>query len=133
MKTYDPKLVNLVVDGTVITGFAEGTFISAEKTEDNFTEYVGAQGEVTLAENANETGGITITLKNTSPSVAFLNGLANRKGERAIVPVSIVDLNNGKATVGGRECRVRKPANYEASDEVSTREFVIFVSKIEFL
>lgn len=132
MRAYDPKDVNVIVNGRVITGLAEGTFVTAEKTENNFTEYVGAQGEVTLAESANETGEITITLEGTSPSVSYLNNLANRKGQNAVIPVSVVDLNNGKTTVGGTECRIRKPSNYEAGNEVTEREFTIFVSKIEF-
>jgi hypothetical protein len=132
MRTFDPKDVNVVVGGVVLTGYAEGTFVTAEQTEDNFTPYVGALGEVTLAENANKTGQITVTLESTSPSVTYLNGLANRKGQNAIIPASIIDLNNGKKTVGGAECRVMKPANYQAGKEVTEREFNIFVSEIQF-
>lgn len=133
MRTYDPNDVNVIVGGRAITGFAEGTFVTAERLEDNFTEYVGGQGEVALAESNNKTGEITITLENTSPSVDYLNGLANRKGNAAIVPVSIVDLNdNGRITVSGAESRVRKPANYEAGKEISEREFIIFVAELEF-
>lgn len=55
-RIYDPEDVNLIVDGTIITGFAEDTFIAVERMEDTFTEYVGVKGEVSMAENANETG-----------------------------------------------------------------------------
>lgn len=133
MRTYDPNDVNVVVGGRTITGFAEDSFVSAERLEDNFTEYVGAKGEVAMAESNNKTGEITLTLQSTSPSVTYLNNLAERKGSAAIVPVSIVDLNDdGKITVSGAEARVRKPSNYEAGREISEREFVIFVSELEF-
>lgn len=133
MRTYDPNDVNVIIGGRAITGFAEGTFVAAERLEDNFTEYVGAKGEVALAESNNKTGEITITLESTSPSIGYLNDLANRKGASAVVPVSIVDLNDsGRITVSGAEARVRKPANYEGGKEISEREFVIFVSELEF-
>lgn len=133
MRTYDPMDINVNVGGRIITGFAEGTFVSAERLEDNFTEYVGAKGEVAFSESNNKTGEITITLENTSPSVSYLNDLANRKGAGAVIPVSIVDLNDsGRITVSGAEARIRKPANYEGGKEISEREFVIFVSELEY-
>lgn len=133
MRTYDPKDVNVIVGRTALTGFAEGTFVTAERNEDSFTEYVGAQGEVAISESNDKTGEITVTLEATSPSAAYLYELSNRKGDSAVFPVSIVDLNdNGRITVSGSEARVRKPANYEAGKEITEREFVIFVSELEF-
>lgn len=133
MRTYDPKDVNVIVGGVALTGFAEDTFVTAERMEDSFTEYVGAKGEVAMADNNNKTGEITVTLEATSPSVAYLNELANRKGKNAIVPVTVVDLNDdSRVVISGAEARVRKPASYEAGKEISEREFVIFVSEMEF-
>jgi hypothetical protein len=132
LRTYDPKDVNVIVDGVALTGFAEDTFVSAERTEDTFTEYVGAKGEVAMAESNNRTGEITVTLEGTSPSVEYLNGLASRKGKNAIVPVSVVDLNDdSRVVISGAEARVRKPAVYEAGKEIAEREFVLFVSEME--
>lgn len=131
-RTYDPEDVTLNVAGTVIVGFAEDSFIKAERLEDNFTPYVGAKGEVSHAENANKTGEITITLESTSPSVNFLNGLAERKGQNALFPVSVVDMNERGVIISGDEARVRKPEGYEAGKEINEREFVIFVSQMDF-
>lgn len=133
MRAYDPKDVNVIVGGVALTGFAEDSFVSAERMEDSFTEYVGAKGEVAMAESNNKTGEITVTLEGTSPSVAYLNDLATRKGKNAVVSVSVVDLNDdSKVVISGAEARVRKPAAYEAGKEISEREFVIFVSEMEF-
>lgn len=129
---YDPENVNVFVDNIALTGFAEDSFIQAEHMEDAFTEYIGARGEVSYAENASKAGEITVTLASTSPSIPFLNELAQRKGENAIIPVSIIDLNSNKETVSGDRARVRKPATYEAGKEISEREFVIFVENMEF-
>lgn len=125
MRTYNPKDVILVVGGRAITGHADDSFIAAEKTEDGFTEYVGAKGEVSVAINANETGMIRITLASTSPSISYLNRLANR---REIVSANVIDMNTNGIRAGGTECMVRKPANAEWGKEVGTREFEIFVA-----
>ena len=130
MSVYDPKQVTVVVGGRFITGFADGTFVNAEKLEDNFTEYVGAQGEVSTAENGNKTGEITVTLASTSPSCSYLDGLASRKGENAFIPSAVVDGNSGR-TMGGSRTRVRKPADAEFGNEVTEREYTIFVADYE--
>lgn len=127
VELYDPKLVNLIVGGIIITGFAEDSFIAVEKMEDTFTEYVGAKGEVSMAENANETGEITITLARTSPSIPYLNKLGLAKGGNALVSVQVVDLNTNATNVSGNDARVRKPANLEHGKEINEREFTIFV------
>lgn len=131
MRTFDPKDINVIVGRVVLTGFAEDTFVTAERMEDTFTEYVGAKGEVSMSETSNNTGEITVVLENTSPSVRYLNGLANKKGPAAIVPVQIVDLNDN-SIISATEARVRKPATYEGGKEINEREFVIFASELNF-
>lgn len=133
VRSYDSKLVNLVVDGVAITGFAEGSFIQAERAEDDFTEHVGAQGEVTIAETNNFTGEITFTLDVTSPSNAYLRALASRRGNAAIVPAIIVDANEeGGQRVSAAQCRIRRKANYESSNEITTREWVVFCANLNY-
>ncbi|MFT9496378.1 phage structural protein [Anaerosolibacter sp.] len=125
METFDFKDVGLIVGGVYITGFAEGTAIQAEQTEDNFTPSVGADGTVAIAESNNKTGQITVTVKSTSPSNPYLMGLANSK---KVVPVQIIDLNDNGMKAGGNECRVMKPPAAEWGNDVSSREYSIFVA-----
>src|SRR5690554_4131808 len=40
VRTYDPQDVNVIVNGVVLTGFAEGTFVSIERDEESYTAYV---------------------------------------------------------------------------------------------
>lgn len=131
MRTFDPKDINVLVGRRALTGFAENTFVTAERAEDMFTEHIGAKGEVSMSETSNNSGEITVTLANTSPDVRYLNNLANKKGPAAIVAVQIVDLNDN-TVVSGTEARVRRPANYEGGKEITEREFVIFVSELNF-
>lgn len=127
-RQYDPRDVNVIVDGEFLTGFAEGTFVSCEKEEDGYETYVGAQGEVTRSRNAHPIGTITVTLEHTSPSNNTLNRRAN---SGAIFPASMVDRNSRRATIGGSECWIQKPADEERGDEVSEVEWVIVVADYE--
>ena len=132
MRTYDSQNTNVIVDGVILTGFSEGSFVTAERLEDNFTEYVGAQGEVSISESNNKTGEITVTLESTSPSVPYLVKLANKKGEAAIVPISIVDLNTNSIQVSAGRARIRKLPTYETGPEIVEREFIFFCEKLEY-
>lgn len=67
--SYDPKKVNLVMNGKIITGFASDSMITIARNEDTVTTQVGVKGDVAYNENANESGTITVTLMGTSSSL----------------------------------------------------------------
>lgn len=128
MRHYDPSMVIIIYDGVVITGLAEDSFVSAERSEDNFTEYVGVHGEVSHSESANKTGEVTITLESTSPAVPMLNAAANRG---TLSNLSVVDMNDNGTNVNGTEARVRKPADREWGKEIGEVEFTFFVADFQ--
>ncbi|MCE5168526.1 DUF3277 family protein [Paenibacillus profundus] len=121
---YDAMDVTVTVDGTFITGFAEGSMVEGEKDEENFSASVGAQGDVVVSEVNNPLGTITITLQQTSPSVSFLNQLANSK---KTVPVWVIYGGTPKEKFGGSRARIKKPATASYSDEAEDREFELQV------
>lgn len=125
MSVYDPKDVKVVVNGTIITGFAEGTFVQCQKNTETYSMDVGAQGEVDFAKSADNTGQITLTIKQTSPSSSFLTKLA--KG-RDSFPAAVIDRNTNGVNAGGTECRIQKIADIEKAAEISTSEWVILVA-----
>lgn len=122
--TYDAKEVAVIIGGINITGFAEDTFVKASKDENNSSESVSAQGDVGVAVTNNGLGTITITLNQTSPSVSYLNNLANTS---KIVDAWVKSNNEVKETVGGTQARVIKPADVEFGAKISNREFEIKV------
>lgn len=42
--TYDPDEVIIQVDGLDVYGFAEGSMVSVERSQDFFNNYVGTRG-----------------------------------------------------------------------------------------
>ncbi len=128
MREYNVADVAVIVNGSFLTGFAEGTFVSCEKEEDNYETYVGADGGVVRSRNAHPIGTITVTLEHTSPSNNLLNSLAN---SGAIFPARVIDQGSRAVTMGGSECWIQKLADEERGSETTEVEWVIVVSDYE--
>jgi len=132
LKTYDPKLVILTVGGAVINGFADGTFVSAERSNDMFTKVVGADGITSRAKSNDKSGTITITLAQTSSGNDILSGYAARDelANAGVVTVSCKDLS-GRSTFFSATGWIRKVPNSEFGKEVGDREWAIDCADLE--
>lgn len=123
--TYDPKKVNVIVGGRVITGFASDGVVTLAKSEDSVTPSVGAKGDVAYSENANESGTVSLTLMSTSSSLPYLRDL---EAKRRAVNVSITDANDDTAfTMNEDNCRITKMPDIARQKEQATVTVTIFV------
>lgn len=123
--TYDFKKVTVIVDGNIITGFMDGESISTEANTEEVTMHVGADGSVTFSESNDQTGKITLTLKQTSASATVLDKLLKNK---KMFATQIVDSNNKKFKAGGNECRIQQKPNRTWGNEVTGLEYTILVA-----
>ncbi len=128
-KKYRPDQVVVTVGGQRITGFAEGSFVEVVRNEEEWENVPDAYGEdVTRVQSHNKTGEISLTLKQDSPSLAYLVGL-NKSG--AQVPVSVNDLSPGRPSGRvGRDASVELPDFTRGADH-ETQEVVLKATKIE--
>ena len=123
--SYDPKKVNVIVGGRIITGFAADGVVTLAKSEDSVTPSVGAKGDVAYSENANESGTFSLTLMSTSSSLAYLRDL---EAKRRSVNVSITDANDDTAfTMNEDNCRITKMPDVARQKEQSTVTVTIYV------
>ena len=123
--TYDPKKVNVIVGGRVITGFASDGVVTLATSDDSVTPSVGAKGDVTYSENANESGTVSLTLMSTSSSLSYLRDL---EAKRRAVNVSITDANDDTAfTMNEDNCRITKMPDVARQKEQATVTVTIFV------
>ena len=128
--TYDPKKVNLVMNGKIITGFASDSMITIARNEDTVTTKVGVKGDVAYNENANESGTITVTLMGTSSSLPYVRSLALK---RKVVSVMIVDANDSASVnVAEERCRVIKPPDITRAKEIGSESVSIFVPSLNY-
>lgn len=128
--SYDPKKVNLVMNGKIITGFASDSMITIARNEDTVTTQVGVKGDVAYNENANESGTITVTLMGTSSSLPYVRSLALKRKE---VSVMIVDANDSvSVNVAEERCRVIKPPDITRAKEIGSESVSIFVPSLNY-
>lgn len=132
VRTYDPKKVVLTVGGVPISGYADGTFISLERTSDTFSKISGAHGEVSRAKTNDFSGSLTVTLAQTSMSNNILQGfaIADELSNDGVVPVFLKD-NSGQSVFFSANGWIRKPANAEYGKEISNREWVLDLADLD--
>lgn len=124
ISTYDAKKVTTVVGGRIITGFPDGSMVKASKTNNNFDSSSGAQGDVAVAINGDRLGMVVITLLPTSPSIPYLDQLAN---DNIMTSVWINSANALKETTGGSKAMIQKIADVEYGKGISNREYTLEV------
>nr|WP_142411712.1 phage protein [Clostridium sp. Marseille-P7770] len=127
--SYDPKKVNVAVDGAIITGYASDSMITATKNEDAVTTEVGCKGDVVYSENANESGTITITLQGTSSSLPRLRSLAS---SRKPISVTVSDANDSDdISITAQKCRVVKMPDVSRGKTSGNVTISIFVPNLQ--
>ena len=127
--SYDPKKVNVAVDGAIITGYASDSMITVTKNEDAVTTDVGCKGDVVYSENANESGTITITLQGTSSSLPRLRSLASSRKQ---ISVTVSDANDSDdISITAQKCRVVKMPDVSRGKTSGNVTISIFVPNLQ--
>lgn len=134
VKTYSPKDISVIVAGTIITGFAEDSFLSVERASDAFTKVVGADGEVARTASADRSGMITLTLIQTSASNDILSALqlADEISLAGKFPVMVKD-NLGTSLYISGTAWIQKVSDAEYGAEIGDREWVIECADLSLL
>jgi hypothetical protein len=124
--TYDPKRTSVIIGGAIITGFADGTFINAERTNNTWEDITGADGFTTRVKQNDTSGTITLTLQQSSPSNDVLQILHDSDEESGLAtfPVTVKDIL-GTSQVTSTAAWIQKPANIVFSKGVESREWLI--------
>ncbi|MDN7790444.1 DUF3277 family protein [Burkholderia contaminans] len=99
MASFDPKQVSVLINGVPIDDWADGgDVIQAEHNADAGALTIGANGKGVFVANPDESGKLTLKIKQHSPNNKFLTGLQTqqRTNLKAFTPLelSIRDLLN---------------------------------------
>ena len=126
VQQYDPKNISVIVDGKIISGFGDGTFVLVERNNQAWNLKVGVDGEGTRAKSNDLSGKFTFTLMQSSASNDVLSALAvaDEQSSSGAVPVLIRD-NLGTSLCTALTAWVQKIANLEDAKEVSPRTWVL--------
>lgn len=134
MKTYDPDDVVMIVGGHIVQGYADGTFINAERNSDAFARQGGANGEQARAKSNDKSGLYTFTLMQTSLSNGVLQGFANADelSNAGKVPVLIRDASGSELTTSA-VAWVQKNAGRSHGKELEDRTWILETGVMAFV
>src|SRR3990172_3302697 len=120
VRSYDPAQVTVVFAGIPIEGFADGTFLTAERANPMFNTMVGSDGEGARAKSNDTSGSVTLTLMQTSLSNDALSALAalDETSGDGVGPLLIKD-GLGRTLIQAESAWLEKPANAEFGREIS--------------
>jgi hypothetical protein len=132
VRTYDPKQVLVLIGGAPMSGFADGSFVSVERTADTFSKVSGADGIVSRAKTNDRSGSLVLTLAQTSPMNDVLSGfaVADELTNLGVIPVLIKD-NSGRSVLVSAFGWVRKPAKADFGKEISNREWTLDLADLD--
>lgn len=130
--TYDPYQVAAIVGGSIIQGYADGTFVTVARNADMWAMKVGTDGIGTRAKSSNKSGRITITLHQSSASNDLLSALAedDELTNTGIFPFFLRD-NSGRTLITALTAWIVKQADAEFALDVSNRVWIIESDDIE--
>lgn len=131
--TYDPKIFSIIVGGKIISGFADGTFIKLERNQQAFQLKMGTDGEGTRAKSNDNSGKITITLMQSSPSNDDLSSfaIADQLANEGVVPVFIKD-GSGRTAASAATAWVQKLPDSEFSNEAQSRAWILETDGLDY-
>lgn len=131
-RRYSPDQVKISFGGIAITGYMDGTFVDAERNEDQYTMHVGSLGDVTRTRNLNKTGKVTITLMQHAPINELLQTKLSLDDLADIPPqpLQIKDLSNNMR-VHASQAWITKPPKIERAKESAGIQWVFECANLE--
>ena len=125
VKTFDPKMVVITFGSIPISGYAEGTFVSVNRSGDAFAKRKGAGGDV---ERINKNQGdfeVTVTLLQTTPTNKELSAVlaADQVTNAGVFPLTITDLL-GETLFFAPQAWIRKDPEWEDGDDLNSRAWI---------
>ncbi len=126
---YVPNQVEAALGGRLISGFADGDFISVEFDSDDYEKKVGSQGDVAITRIHNPLATVTLRLLQHAPSNDDLSALRD-SGMAATASgfASAFSLrdNSGTTILQGTAFVMKRPA-VAFGNAGGTREWVLAV------
>lgn len=126
VKTYDPKNVIITFGPNIISGYAEGSFVTITRGGNLFEKRQGSDGSVDRINKNTRHYEVTITLMQTSPTNDILSAIAllDITTNTGKLPLTIKDVN-GTTTFFAKQAWIQKDPDDEDGDSLGSREWVL--------
>lgn len=121
--------------GLILSGFAEGTFVTAERNEKGFSITKGTTGEINRNKLADKSGKVELVLMGASPMNKILSDYANLDDATGtqVFPLTINDLSSGAAMVTAEKAWIEQIPQFKRAKEAEPVTWVFFCAKIEII
>lgn len=132
MKSYSFSNVDSLLNGIQVTDFADGTdVIIAERVNDAMSYLTGADGKVSMNISPDQSGTVTLKLKQTSPTSTQLQGHVQAAQNGAFTPLTFQMRDSARNDVitGTVGCCLNM-APMTRGDGVNTEEWTLFFEKL---
>ena len=132
--TYSSRQVVSNFVGLPVDGFAEDSFVTISYNADFSTPTVGADGEVALALNPDQTGTVTFELIDTSMGAKRLAGLygIQRTADTPFRGPLIISDPTGATLVASTNAHLQAIGEGSLGSGNGTRSFTFFVENMAF-
>ncbi len=130
MKHFNPDLVDHIIGGIAISGFAEDGMSTFEPQNETFVLVKGVDGQFTRSFQPGQWAKWTIKLMRSSKSNDYLSALHNADmltaGGAGVVPCACND-RNGAGIMAAPECYVEKMPTVNSTNKAEPIEWSIVV------
>lgn len=124
VRTYDPKAVIITFGALIVTGYVDGTYLTAAYDGDQFEKIRGTDGGVDrINKNINDLL-LTLTIKQTSPTNTALTEIArqDRIANLGVLPFLVKELN-GTTLISAPQAWIKKQADVSYGSGIEGREW----------
>lgn len=124
--TYAADQVTITVGGIILSGYADGDFVTASYDEPRYAKHAGADGEVGRAKNPSRAGRFEFTLSSSSKANDQLTALANLEslaGVDPTFPIGVVDLS-GRTVLAASVCWLAETPEITFGKEIGERTWI---------
>ena len=127
MHTYSSDEVIITFGAIILSGIADGTFVTVEANEDSFAVMVGSDGDACRSKSNNRSARITATLLQSSATNDLLSAVHNidiqSPSGDGIYPMLVKD-NTGRTLHTAENVWIVKPPASSFARETENREWV---------
>lgn len=126
VKSYNADEVIIIFGGNIISGYADGTFVTIGRDNDGFGLVIGSNGEGCRSRSNDNSGTCEVTLIQSSASNPILSALhqADELAGGGAVPLLVKD-NSGNSLYSAETAWVQKFADSEFGREAGSRVWTI--------
>lgn len=123
---YDASQVTVVFNGAILSGYADGTFVTVNFDEQQWNKTTGADGLTQRSKTGNYAGNVSVTLLNGSASNDVLSAAwnADRVGNNGKGPLIVRDLS-GRTIWSAKNAWVQQMPSQGFGKDAENREWVL--------